>query len=86
MKWITNLNIGVDHLVFDFRGQHIWAKFKDQAFSHVSFVTREVYAKAIVEVKASCVFATNNLINELGNQFPSHELMDVLSMVGMVYP
>jgi hypothetical protein len=42
--------------------------------------------KATIEVKASCVFATDNLINELGNKFHSHELMDVLGMVGMVYP
>jgi hypothetical protein len=44
------------------------------------------YAKAIIKVKASCVFVVDNLIYELGNQFPSHELMDVIGMVGMVYP
>ncbi len=29
MKWITYLNTKLDHLAFEFGGQHIWAKYKD---------------------------------------------------------
>ncbi len=59
--------IRVDYFTFDFKGQHIWANFKDQAFGHVCFVIREVYAKDVAMVKASCVSTTNYLIIELGN-------------------
>jgi hypothetical protein len=24
IKWITNLNIGIDHSGFEFSGQHVW--------------------------------------------------------------
>jgi hypothetical protein len=37
----------------------------------------------VAKVKLQCAFTTKKLIFELGNYFPSHELMDAL---GVVYP
>jgi hypothetical protein len=52
MKWITYLNIEIDHLAFESKGQHIWARYKDQATFKVSFVTRIIYhIKAMAKVK-----------------------------------
>jgi hypothetical protein len=48
MRWIINLNIKIDHMAFELGGQHIWARYKDHATFEVSFVTRGVYAKAMV--------------------------------------
>jgi hypothetical protein len=83
MTWIKYLNTKIDHLAFESGDQHIWARYKDHATSKASFVTRVVYAKAMVEVKLQCAYVIEKLIFELGNCFPFHELMDVL---GVVYP
>jgi hypothetical protein len=48
MRWIINLNIKIDNMVFELGGQHIWAMYKDHATFEVSFVTWIVYAKAMV--------------------------------------
>jgi hypothetical protein len=61
--------------------QHIWASYNDPTTFEVSFVTQVVYAKAMAKVKLQCAFATKKLISELGNCFPSHELMDALEVV-----
>jgi hypothetical protein len=29
MKWVTNLNIRINHLGFELNGQHVWAKHKN---------------------------------------------------------
>jgi hypothetical protein len=39
IKWITNLNIGIDHLGFEFNGQHVWAKHKNMETRFSAFVT-----------------------------------------------
>ncbi len=52
MKWITYLNIEFDHLAFEFGGQDIWAKYKDQATSVISFKSENIYAMAILKVKS----------------------------------
>ncbi len=52
MKWITYLNTEIDHLAFESKGQHIWARYKDQATFKVSFVTWFVYhVKVVAKVK-----------------------------------
>jgi len=51
MKWITYLNIKIDHLTFELKGQHIWARYKDHATFEAFFVVQIVYAKAMVEVE-----------------------------------
>jgi len=52
MKWIAYLNIEIDHMAFESKGQHIWARYKDQATFKVSFVTRIIYhIKAMAKVK-----------------------------------
>jgi hypothetical protein len=39
IKWITNLNIGIDHLGFEFHGQHVRAKHKNMETRFNAFVT-----------------------------------------------
>ncbi len=51
MKWITYLNIKIDHLTFELKGQHIWVRYKDHATFEAFFVVQIVYAKAMVEVE-----------------------------------
>jgi hypothetical protein len=40
--WITYLNTAIDHFVFEFVGQHMWATFLDQIGASI-FVTSEIY-------------------------------------------
>ncbi len=42
--WITDLDIRIDHLAFEFVGQHIWATFLDKMGAS-GFVTKLVFAK-----------------------------------------
>jgi len=39
IKWITNLNIGIDHLGFEFHGQHVREKHKNMETRFNAFVT-----------------------------------------------
>jgi hypothetical protein len=49
-RWIIDLDIRTDHLVFEFVGQHIRATFVDQ-MGAFGFVTRLVFAKNVAFVK-----------------------------------
>jgi hypothetical protein len=51
--WIINLNTRIDHLVFEFVGQHMWATSLDQIGASI-FVTREIYGKVVAFVKQQC--------------------------------
>jgi hypothetical protein len=42
LHWITNLNIQIDHLAYEFVGHHMWATSSDQIGASI-FVTREIY-------------------------------------------
>ncbi len=42
MEWITYSNTRIDHLVFKFNGQHVWATHKNLKNVVSSFVTQEV--------------------------------------------
>jgi len=44
MKWIPDLNIGVQHLAFEVNGQHIWAMHCDLETMMPTFVTEGVFA------------------------------------------
>jgi hypothetical protein len=41
MQCILDLNTCIEHLTFDYNGQHIWAKHLDQLTRVVSFVTKK---------------------------------------------
>jgi hypothetical protein len=47
------LNIGIDHLAFEFVGQHIWATFLDQ-MGAFGFVTRLIFVEMVAFVKKQC--------------------------------
>jgi hypothetical protein len=50
LRWITNMNIDIDHLAFEFVGQHIWATSIDW-ISALVFVTRDTYGDVVALVK-----------------------------------
>ncbi len=43
MKWVTNLNIKINHLKFELNGQHIWAKHKNMETIVNAFVIYDIY-------------------------------------------
>jgi hypothetical protein len=43
MKWISNLNYGVQHLAFEVNGQYIWAMHHDLETMMPTFVIESVY-------------------------------------------
>jgi hypothetical protein len=43
MKWISNLNYGVQHLAFELNFQHIWAMHHDLETVMPTFVIESVY-------------------------------------------
>jgi hypothetical protein len=43
MKWVTNLNIRINHLGFELNGQHIWAKHKNMETIVNVFVNYDIY-------------------------------------------
>jgi hypothetical protein len=47
------LNIGIDHLAFEFVGQHMWATSLNQIGASI-FVTGEVYGDVVAYVKQPC--------------------------------
>jgi hypothetical protein len=44
------LEIGIDHIAFEFVGQHVWATSLDQIGTLI-FVTREVHGDVVAYVK-----------------------------------
>jgi hypothetical protein len=74
-----NLNTKLDHITFEFGGQQIWAKYRDHMTNVIFLVTWIVYVEVVSKVKLQCVAIVEKLIFELGNHFPSHELMDSLN-------
>jgi hypothetical protein len=56
LHWITNLNMCIDHLGFEFVGQHIWATFTYHICAPI-FVTRDIYGD-VASVKWQCQKAT----------------------------
>jgi hypothetical protein len=65
MKWIMNLNTKLDHITFEFGGQHIWAKYRDHITSVISFVTWIVYVEVVSKVKLQCMAIVEKLIFEM---------------------
>jgi len=43
MKWVTNLNIKINHLKFELNGQHIWTKHKNMETIVNAFVIYDIY-------------------------------------------
>jgi hypothetical protein len=64
LQWITNLNIRINHLTFEFVGQHVWATYVNQIGAY-GFVTKHVYEKVVAFVKRKCIEASNELITKL---------------------
>ncbi len=54
MRWMIDLNTGIEHLAFDVNQQHIWATHLNMQTSELSYVTREVYVTFITQVEAKC--------------------------------
>ncbi len=51
LKWSIDLNIGIDHLGFECKGQHVWVRHKNLETRVVAFVTLEIYATIVNGVK-----------------------------------
>jgi hypothetical protein len=51
MKWITDLNIGIDHLGFELNVQHVWVKHKNMEIGFNVFVNHETYFVVVARVK-----------------------------------
>ncbi len=47
---ITNLNIGIDHMTFEFVGQNIWATSTSQINARI-FVKRDIYGDVVAFMK-----------------------------------
>jgi hypothetical protein len=64
LRWITNLNTGINHLAFEFVGQHVWATYVNQIGAS-GFMTKHVYEKVVTSMKRKCIEASNQLIIKL---------------------
>jgi hypothetical protein len=54
LRFITHLNINIDHLTYKFTSQHIW----DMSIDYISapiFVTRDIYKDVVAYVKQQCL-------------------------------
>jgi hypothetical protein len=74
------MNIGIDHVAFEFVGQHIWATSTYQIGAHV-FVKRDIYGNVVTFMKRQCQKATTQLITKLQGRLPTQDLMDALGVV-----
>jgi hypothetical protein len=54
MKWIPNFNSGLQHLVFEVNGQHIWAMHHDLETMTPTFVIETIYVVVESLVKNQC--------------------------------
>ncbi len=54
MRWVTNLNISVEHLTFDVNQQYIWATHLSLKNGVTRFVARDAYVTTITQVEADC--------------------------------
>jgi hypothetical protein len=52
------MNIGINHLTFEFARQHIWATFEDY-MGGFSYVTRLVFKKIVASMKRQYVEVGN---------------------------
>jgi hypothetical protein len=77
----TNLNKKINHLAFELGAKYLGKLYKPCHFYFYFFVIIIVYAKAMAKVKFQCASIFEELISELGNHFPSHELMDAFRAV-----
>jgi hypothetical protein len=50
--WITDLNTRIDHLAFEFGGQHMWETSLNEIEESI-FVTREIYGN-VASMKQQC--------------------------------
>jgi hypothetical protein len=51
MKWIIDLNIGINHLGFELNVQHVWPKHKNMKIGLNVFVTHETYFVVVARAK-----------------------------------
>jgi hypothetical protein len=51
LKWIIDPNIGIDHLGFECKRQHVWTRHRNLEIRVVAFVTLEIYATIMNGVK-----------------------------------
>jgi hypothetical protein len=80
MRWIVNLNKGIDHLTFDYQTNHIWAQAWDFNMRVKCYVTKGIFGKVVKGVKVQFFEATTKLVVELHTCFLHHEAL------GIMYP
>ncbi len=51
LKWIIDLNIRINHLGFECKGQHVWVRHKNLETRVVAFATLEIYVVIVNGVK-----------------------------------
>jgi hypothetical protein len=80
-RWITNINIGINHLAFDCQKNHIWAKVKDSKTRLKCYVIKDISNQVVKGVKLHYSRASDktNMV-ELHMHFP-HEWG-----ISIVYP
>jgi hypothetical protein len=62
MKWITNINTGINHLAFDCQTNHIWAKVKDSKTRLKCYVIKDIFDQ-VVKVSSSNIQGQENKIS-----------------------
>jgi len=77
------LNIKIDHLTFELKGQHVWARYKDHATFETFFCNSNFVHQG--NGKGGILLYICKLIFKFGNYFSFHELMDALLVVYMQY-
>jgi len=59
IRWVIDLNVGVEHLTFDVNQQYIRAIHLNLENVEIRFVTKDVYVATITQVEA--IYACNFL-------------------------
>jgi hypothetical protein len=72
MRWIINLNKGIDHLAFEYQTNHIWSQAWDFNTKVKCYVSRGIFGKVVIGVKVQCLKVATKLVVELHTCFPHH--------------
>ncbi len=71
MRWITNINTGINHLAFDCQTNHIWAKVKDFKTRLKCYVIKDIFYQVVKGIKLQYSRASDKInMVELYMHFP----------------
>jgi hypothetical protein len=82
--WLTDLNVGIEHLKFSIMEQSHMVHYVDPLVNIHSLIICEGFEVDILVMKGHCIVACDLLVIELECKFLDHELM--MNVIGVIYP